>query len=207
MLTSRVKRQISKLIDTYSEGLIDKHEFEPRIRGARQHLEKLRAEAQSQEQLQAQLREMRLVIGRLETFADGVRGSLDMADCATRRQLITTLVNRVEVGQQEVRVVYRVDRSSLDTPPSVGFWQDCWRRRGATRALAPVPGHAREPAGPVGSRLPKHVPATKRETSESDAEPQGVTPDCWDICQDLQALNPVMRREPVAMPPTPQKDE
>ncbi|NIM47974.1 MAG: hypothetical protein GTO22_01715 [Gemmatimonadales bacterium] len=151
MLTSRVKRQISKLIDAYSEGLIDKHEFEPRIRGAPQHLENLRAEAQSQEQLQAQIREMRLVIGRLETFADRVRGSLDNADWATRRQLITTLVKRVEVGQQEVRVIYRVDCGSLDTPPSAGSWQDCWRRREATGAptRGPRPKGGRRNRSPV----------------------------------------------------------
>jgi site-specific DNA recombinase len=132
MLISRVQRQISKLIDAYGEGLIDKHEFEPRIRGARQHLEKLHAEAQSQEQLQAQMREMRLVIGRLEAFSDRVRGRLDNADWATRRQLITTLVKRVEIGAEEVRVVYRVDCGSLDAAPSGESWQDCWRRREAT---------------------------------------------------------------------------
>jgi site-specific DNA recombinase len=55
MQTSRVQRQISKLIDAYSEGLIEKQEFEPRIRDARAHLGKLKSEMRSQEQLQAQL--------------------------------------------------------------------------------------------------------------------------------------------------------
>ena len=49
MQTNRVQRQISKLIDVYSEGLIEKQEFEPRIRDARHHLEKLQTEAQTQE--------------------------------------------------------------------------------------------------------------------------------------------------------------
>src|SRR5262249_48895897 len=60
--TSRVRRQISKLIDAYSEGLVEKQEFEPRIREARRHLERLEAEAQTQDQLQVQLRDMREVI-------------------------------------------------------------------------------------------------------------------------------------------------
>jgi cell shape-determining protein MreC len=63
MQTSRVQRQISKLIDVYSEGLIEKKESEPRIRYARAQLEKLQAETRSQEQLQAQLQEIRQVIG------------------------------------------------------------------------------------------------------------------------------------------------
>jgi len=34
---------------------------------------------------------------------------LGNADWATQRQLIRTLVKRIEVGEKEVRVVYRVD--------------------------------------------------------------------------------------------------
>ena len=72
MLTNRVQLHISKLVDACSEGLIDKHEFEPRIRGARQHLEKLQAEGQAQEQLEAQLREMRLPPAGLGKIVEGV---------------------------------------------------------------------------------------------------------------------------------------
>jgi site-specific DNA recombinase len=133
MQTSRVQRPISKLIDAYSEGLIEKQEFEPRIRDARVHLEKLQAELRSQEQLQAQLLEMRQVIGQLETFGEQVRGKLNIADWALQRQLISTLVKRVEVGDDEVRVVYRVDCGPFELAPFGGLAQDCWRRRDATR--------------------------------------------------------------------------
>jgi site-specific DNA recombinase len=133
MQTTRIQRQISKLIDAYSEGLIEKKEFEPRIRDARAHLEKLRAEERSQEQLQAQLQELRQVIGQLEAFAQQVRGKLHTADWKMRRQLITTLVKRVEIGVEEVRVVYRVDCGPFELAPSGGQVQDCWRRRDATR--------------------------------------------------------------------------
>jgi site-specific DNA recombinase len=149
MQTSRVQRQISKLIDAYSEDLIEKKEFEPRIREARLHLERLQAETQTQEQLQAQLREMREVIGHLETFAQSVRGNLNNADWTMQRQLISTLVKRVEIGAEEVRVVYRVDCCPFEFAPSGGLWQDCWRRRSATRAPAGR-SHARG-TGPLSS--------------------------------------------------------
>jgi site-specific DNA recombinase len=139
MQMSRVQRQISKLIDAYSEGLIEKKEFEPRIREARLHLERLQAEAQTQEQLQTQLREMRLVISHLQAFAERIRDGLDSADWTMQRQLISTLVKRVEVGGEEVRVVYRVDCGPFEFAPSGGLWQDCWRRREPTRA--PTQGH------------------------------------------------------------------
>jgi site-specific DNA recombinase len=134
MQVRRVQRQISKLIDAYSEGLIEKKEFEPRVREARAHLEKLQAETRTQEQLQAHLLEMRQVIGQLETFAEQVRGKLEVADWTTQRQLISTLVKRVEIGADEVRVVYRVDCSPFESAPFGGHCQDYWRRRRATRA-------------------------------------------------------------------------
>ena len=134
MQMSRVQRQISKLIDAYSDGLIEKREFEPRIRDARAHLEKLQVETHTQEQLQAQLLEMRQVIGQLEAFAEQVRGKLGTADWTVQRQLISTLVKRVEIGDEEVRVVYRVDCGPFELAPSGGHGLDCWRRRGPTRA-------------------------------------------------------------------------
>src|SRR5438445_9425302 len=134
MQVSRVQRQISKLIDAYSEGLIEKKEFEPRVREARAHLEKIQAETRTQEQLQAHLLEMRQVIGQLETFAEKVRGKLEVADWTTQRQLISTLLKRVEIGADEVRVVYRVDCSPFESAPFGGHCQDYWRRREPTRA-------------------------------------------------------------------------
>jgi site-specific DNA recombinase len=119
-LAVRVQRQISKLIDAYSDGLIDKSEFEPRVRSARGHLEKLQADLRSQEQIGAQIQEMRLVIGHLESFAQRVRGQLENADWATRRQLLSTLVKRIEVGKEEIRMVYRVDCGPFDLAPSKG---------------------------------------------------------------------------------------
>lgn len=136
MQMSRVQRQISKLIDAYSEGLIEKREFEPRIREARAHLEKLKSEKRSQEQVQAQLLEMHHVIGQLESFAEQVCGRLDTADWTLQRQLISTLVKRIEIGIEEVRVIYRVDCGPFELAPSGGQVQDCWRRRSATRAPA-----------------------------------------------------------------------
>ena len=156
MQTSRVQRQISKLIDAYAEGLIEKREFEPRIRDARAHLEKLKSEMRSQEQLQARLSEMRHVIGQLEAFADQVRGKLDTADWTLQRQLISTLVKRVEIGAEEVRIVYRVDCGPFELAPSGGVWHDCWRRRGTSRA--PTWGPRAEPRPSETARLCASIP-------------------------------------------------
>ena len=172
-LTHRVRRQISKWIDAYGEGLIEKEEFEPRICGARQHLEKLETQARSQEQGQARIRELRLVIGHLEAFAERVRSELGNADWATQRQLIRTLVKRIEVGEKEVRVVYRVDCGPFDGAPSGGPWQDYWRRREATHCvgaeLSGDSGAKTLDTRPNASRLGATHPRRSRVASQGRA--------------------------------------
>jgi site-specific DNA recombinase len=168
MQASRVRRQISTLIDAYSEGLIEKWEFEPRIRDARAYLEKLEAEMRSQDQLQARTLEMRDVIGQLEAFAGQIRGRLDTADWMLQRQLISTLVKRIEIGAEEVRVVYRVDCSPFDLPPSGGDVKDCWRRRGAPRAPTQGPRPEPEPSIPRLCALSTIAPQQLRDWRQCD---------------------------------------
>jgi hypothetical protein len=60
--------------------------------------------------------ELRLVVGRLETFAAKVYNGLQQADFQTRREIIRSLVKRVEVDQQHIRIVFRVSPTSV--PPS-----------------------------------------------------------------------------------------
>ena len=74
-LVSNVKKMISRLIDAYGDGLLDKSEFEPRISAARERLAKLEDEHRQRIGEAAQEAELRLVIGQLEEFASAFRRS------------------------------------------------------------------------------------------------------------------------------------
>ena len=65
----RVQRGIARLIDAYEDGLIERTEFEPRIKTTKSRLEKLQAEAQALAEDRAQEQQLRLVIGQLQEFA------------------------------------------------------------------------------------------------------------------------------------------
>src|SRR5215475_12603055 len=54
-------------------------------------------------------RGLQLIIGRLEDFAAKLHDGLEMADWASKRDLIRALVKRVEVAHNEVNVVFRID--------------------------------------------------------------------------------------------------
>jgi hypothetical protein len=87
-LIQKVKRGIARLIDAYAEGLVEKSEFEPRLRNARNRLERLQADAKEQADHEAQELELRLLLGRLQEFADQVRDGLQKADWLKRREII-----------------------------------------------------------------------------------------------------------------------
>jgi site-specific DNA recombinase len=127
-LIGRVRRGIARLIDAYEAGLLEKGEFEPRIRRSRERLGVLEEEARVESEREAEAAELRLVIGRLEEFAGRVSEGLEGASWETRRQIVRALVKKVEVDEEEVKIVYRIPPPPFDggLPPSL--MQDRGRR-------------------------------------------------------------------------------
>ena len=127
---SKLRRGIARLIDSYADGLIDKEEFEPRVTRLRERMRHLEAQVQRLKEESEVEEELRLILSRLETFAAKVQDGLHQADFQTRREIIRALVKRVEVDEQQIRIVFRVSPTSLpsssdDASPD---WQD-WGRR------------------------------------------------------------------------------
>ena len=118
---------IARLIDSYAEGLIEKSEFEPRIKHGKERLAKLEEQIQQLNDAAALQGQLQLVIGRLEEFANRVKAGLDRTDWSARRQVIRTLVKRVEVDENRLEVVFRVGPTSLPPGPDTGILQH-WGR-------------------------------------------------------------------------------
>ena len=110
----RLRQGIARLIDSYAEGLIDKGEFEPRIARMRERLMQIEEQTQQIKDEASLERELTLILGRLDEFATHVKDGLHAADWLTRREIIRALVQRVEIDQEQVRVVFRVN-----PPPQV----------------------------------------------------------------------------------------
>jgi site-specific DNA recombinase len=123
----RLERSLARLIDAYTEGLLDKSEFEPRLRRFKERLAQLEAEARAAAAQLAQAEELRLAVGRLQDFARAIQEGLKTVDWNMRREIIRTLVKQIEVGDQEVRVIYRVAPNPFVKGPQGGHLQDCSR--------------------------------------------------------------------------------
>ena len=154
----KTKSGIARLVDAYSDGLLERAEFEPRLLRARERLAKLEVERDAEHQRTAQLHELRLVVGRLEDFAAQVTATTSETPWSTRRDIIRALVKRIEVDKEAVRVVYRISPLPFAEAPNRGpsaSLQHCWRgdfaavgehllsalpgRLGTTRLRAAVP--------------------------------------------------------------------
>ena len=121
----KVQQGLARLIDSYAEGLIEKQEFEPRITRLRQRITQMEEQRQRLAAAASVQTELRLIIGRLEDFAARVRTGLETADWLSQRELIRALVKRVEVAQDLVHVVFRVDQAPVAPRLEKKSLQDC----------------------------------------------------------------------------------
>ena len=122
---TKVRGGIGRLIDSYAEGLIGKAEFEPRLSELRRRVAKLEADAGALKTSAEQTRCLQLVIGKLEAFAAIIADRLEGADWATQRDLIRTLVQRIEIDDDHVRVVFRIDPGPSGRGGSRSLLQHC----------------------------------------------------------------------------------
>jgi hypothetical protein len=200
-----VKRGIARLVDAYEDGLLEKTDFEPRIRRLRDRLAKLEGEAQAAVEQQQQRATLRLVIGQLEEFARHVEKGLHDADWAKRREIIRALVKRIEVDEGKVQVVYRIDPPPFDAAPSRGRLQDCWRRGGTALGDAAVGvrglrGAALAFLGAFHHRHPQPLLDRRQHVAVSDSPAQAPhqrdVRDCVQEALDVGIQYPIHR--PVA---------
>src|SRR5947208_7407877 len=101
---ARLRQRIARLIDSYAEGYIEMQEFEPRVKQMKERSEKLQQQAKQLADQSARQAELQLIIGRLEEFAEKVRIGLGKLDFADKRDIVRTLVKRIEVQQGQVNV-------------------------------------------------------------------------------------------------------
>jgi site-specific DNA recombinase len=125
---TKLKQGLSRLIDSYAEGLIDKQEFQPRVERSKERLQKVEQTLRALAEEQSRQQELRLAVTYLEEFGQRVTAGLEQADWTRRRELIRTLVQRVEIGAEAVNVVFRVEPGSCATGPNSESLPHCGRR-------------------------------------------------------------------------------
>jgi hypothetical protein len=104
---AKLRQGRSRLIDSYTGGLIDRQEFQPHMERSKEKLRKIEQALQILEDDERQQHALWPVISQLEELAQRVTAGLEQADWTRRWELIRTLVQRVELGAEAVNAVFR----------------------------------------------------------------------------------------------------
>ena len=130
----KLRRGISRMLDLYQDGDLEKAEFEPRHRRARQRLSELEAEASSLAEKQFPGGRARGDSERLQTVCRACKARIGfLADWAARREIIRTLIKRVEISEEEVHIVYRIGEQPMASTTKRGVLHDCLPRGRSSR--------------------------------------------------------------------------
>jgi site-specific DNA recombinase len=131
---SKLRQGVARLIDSYAEGLIDKAEFEPRISRLRQRIAHIDTQCQQLADEETLHHDLHLIIGRLEAFGQKVHQRLDDIEWSEQREIIRALVKRVEIGEDQVQVVFRVEPYLSEADPEKKSLQLCRGSNGGSFA-------------------------------------------------------------------------
>jgi len=106
----RLKQQhaLERLIDSFTEGLIEKDQFTSRMARTKDRIAELDAQIQAHSGDIDQLENVRLAAKRLQELSATIGPDLLDADWHRRRDLIRTIVQKVEIGKDNVRIVFRL---------------------------------------------------------------------------------------------------
>ena len=113
----KLRQGVARLSDSYTEGLIDKDEFAPRVTRLRERIAHIEEQCEALADEELLQRAMHLIVSRLDDFAAQVGDHLEELEWAQKREIIRALVRRVEVGLEHVEVVFRVDSFPGESDP------------------------------------------------------------------------------------------
>jgi site-specific DNA recombinase len=108
----KLEKGISLLIDSYTQQHITKDEFEPRIKSLRQTLNSTQEQKNKLMEQKNLTREIELVVTNLENFVGKLEDNLDALDWQGKRDIIRCVVKRIEMGNDEINIVYKVNNLS-----------------------------------------------------------------------------------------------
>jgi site-specific DNA recombinase len=108
----KLEKGISLLIDSYAQQYITKDEFEPRVKSMKNDLKVIQEHKNKLMEQKNLAREVELAINSLESFISGVITNLDSLDWLGKRDIIRRVVKRIEIGHEEIKIVYKINKLS-----------------------------------------------------------------------------------------------
>ena len=125
------QRTVERLIDAYTDGVLDRGEFDPRLDRARKRVEIHQQQLDAHEHESREQAALREALACLDDFTSSIDTNLESADWTLRREILRTLIDRIEIEEEQLRIVYRINFPLFAKKASKGGKEKvlhfCWR--------------------------------------------------------------------------------
>jgi site-specific DNA recombinase len=119
-VVSSYERSLKRLVDAYEAGALELEDLTARTERLKPQIQRAREDLRQAEAKLTETVTLRAVTSRLHDFAARVGQGLDRLTWHDRRQLIRTLVSRVEIDTDGATVVFRLPPTAPPAPESNG---------------------------------------------------------------------------------------
>jgi hypothetical protein len=96
---------------------MEKQAFEPRVTRLRQRITHVEAQCHQLAEAETLQRALQVIVGRVEEVAPQVHQNLETLAWHRKRAILRALVRRVEIGLDQVQVVFRGDAFAGEADP------------------------------------------------------------------------------------------
>ena len=108
----KLQHALERLIDCFTEGLIEKDQFTSRMARTKSRITELDTKIKDDAGDVDQLAHLQLAASRLRDLAAAVGPKLANSDWNRRRDIIRTVVQRIEIGPEVIKIVFRVTQDA-----------------------------------------------------------------------------------------------
>jgi site-specific DNA recombinase len=109
---SKLQHGMERLIDSFTEGLIEKDQFTSRMARTKSRITDLDAKIKAGAGNVDQLEHLRLATSRLRELAGAIGPELASADWHRRREIIRKLVQRIDIDTEAIKIIFRVSQNT-----------------------------------------------------------------------------------------------
>ena len=116
---TKLEHAVERLIDSFAEGLIEKDQFAARMARTKSRIADLDSRIRVHAGDVDQREQLRVAMKRLRELAATIGPELGSADWQRRREIIRTVVHRIDIDTDVIKIIFRVNqnnrRSESDT--------------------------------------------------------------------------------------------
>ncbi len=112
---TKLQHAVERLIDSFTEGLIEKGQFTPRMDRTKHRIADLDARIRDNAGDIDQLERLQLATSRFRELAAAIGPELPGADWQRRREIIRTLVQRIDIDTEVIKIIFRVTQNARDS--------------------------------------------------------------------------------------------